>query len=176
MYRIKLIISLLIFAAIHFYSCCKKNPLSPPDIRELTWSVDTLELPDNRQTHLFDVWGSSANNVYVVGIATTNSGLLWRFNGERWYDIRISVSQGGPVIGSIHFEDVFGFSENDVWICGVRYIRNPNPPPDKFRTSLLIHWDGSQWKEITTPDGHMLTAIWGSSPDNIWLNETASRQ
>lgn len=151
-------------------SSCHKNPVGPPfNIRKLTWTIDTLSHPDNWQTLIRDIWGSSANDVYAVGMANTTHGILWHYNGKKWTDIKISITQGGPISGSIDFNDVFGFNKYDVWICGVHYIKNPNPPPNSYYKKLLVHMDGQKWEDVATPDGYSIHSIWGNSPDNVWF-------
>jgi len=47
-----------------------KHSTSPPVVkngREYTWTIDTLAYPRRFQTSMRDIWGSSANDVYVVG-------------------------------------------------------------------------------------------------------------
>jgi hypothetical protein len=33
----------------------------------------------------------------------------------------------------------------------------------------VIYYDGSQWKEINTPEGLLLESIWGASSNNVWF-------
>ena len=163
---------LFIFIAINFYSSCKKNPVeSPFNVRHLTWSIDTLAHPDNWQYFIDSVWGNSADDVYAVGIANTPRGILWRYTMDQWFDLKINGTQGGPIIGAISFDEVFGFAKNDVWVCGDILSRNPDPssPLYYIQKSLLIHWDGVEWKQIKTPEGNILESIWGPSPNNIWI-------
>ena len=170
MKRLILFFAVLSVFTVLFLSACHKNPVEPPfDIRNLTWTIDTLAHPDNWQTGIYAIWGSSSNDVYAVGIANTTRGILWRYTLEQWFDIKISITQGGPISGSIDFNDVYGFDKNDVWICGDRGVDNPNPPPDFYHKKLLIHWDGRKWEDVVTPDGFALHSIWGNSPENVWF-------
>lgn len=147
------------FVLFLIHNGCNKSPVEPSqNLRQLTWSIDTLRHPDNWQLSILDVWGGSADDVYAVGDANTPRGILWRYKFDRWNEIEISSVDGGPVSGNIDFYDVFGFNKNDVWVCG-----------EKQDESLLIHWDGVNWQEINTPDGHILTSIWGSTPNDVWF-------
>ena len=163
--------AVLSITAVWFFPGCRKNnPVEPPfNIRQLNWSIDTLAHPDNWQLLLFDIRGSSANDVYAVGNANTTRGILWHYNGRQWTDIKISVTQGGPIRGPISFREIFCFGKNDVWVCGDRHISNPNPPPDFWHTNLLIHWDGIKWEDVVIPFGYDLHSIWGLTPDNVWF-------
>ena len=152
---------------------CKKNPVSP-EPRNLSWSVDTLSHPDNWQVSISDIWASSTKDVYAAGVANTTRGILWHYDGNRWRDIKISITQGGPIAGSIGFNDIYGFGSSDIFLAGDRFVRNSNPPPDYSHESLVVHYDGTEWHEIPSPPGNTLTSVWGSSPDNIWFGGIAS--
>lgn len=151
--------------------CCKKNITGPSgkDPRQLKWSADTLSYPGNYQTLLNDIWGSAPDDVYAVGHSSTTEGVMWHFDGKMWSNVKISGSQGGPISGAITFSDIFGFSSKDIWAVGDRSHRNPNPPPNSIFTSLLIHNDSNLWEDIPTPDGSIVTAVWGRSSDDLWI-------
>ena len=167
-----LILSLIV-TALFVLACKKDSPVAPlPDNPgALTWTVDTLAHPDNWQSFISDIWGSSARDVYAVGQANTTHGIMWHFNGSRWYDIEISITQGGPIEGAIDFDDVFGFGRSDIWAAGDKLVSNPSPPPGNLHKPVLIHYDGTTWREIPVPftkDGG-LTAIGGLAPDDFWI-------
>ena len=164
-------IIILFTTVVHFYPGCNKNPVGPPfNIRKLTWSIDTLAHPDNWQSRIFSIWGSSADDVYAAGTANTTRGILWRYTLDQWFDTKVNATEGGPIIGSIFFEDVFGFGKNDVWVCGQILFTNPDTSSQSFiHKSQLIHWDGFEWKQVETPAGNTLQSIWGKSPNDIWI-------
>jgi len=171
MKRIVVFFLMIVLVASLFHICCerdfstfplKKNP------RELSWSIDTLAYPGSSQTWMYDIWGNSANDVYVVGHNSLNRGQMWHFNGKSWTDVKLSTTQGGNISGPIDLSSIYGFGPDDIWAVGEHIRTNPDPPPNFLDSSLLIHFDGSKWHEIETPEGRMLTVIWGSSPNNIW--------
>ena len=169
--KIRMLFVVMSIAAVALFwhsTGCKKNPVAP-EPRNLSWSVDTLAHPDNWQALFYDIWASSAKDVYVAGSANTTRGILWRYDGNRWRDIKISITEGGPIAGTINFRDIYGFGPNDVWVVGDRMERNPNAPPNFLRHSLIVHYDGSEWREIPAPPGNEINVIWGASPDNIWF-------
>lgn len=96
---------------------------------------------------------------------------MWHFNGSRWYDIEISLTQGGPTEGAIGLDDVFGFSKSEVFVAGDKVRVNPSPPPNFLRSRLLLQYDGSKWREVPVPfdEGGGLTAIGGLAPDDFWI-------
>jgi len=150
---------------------CDKSPTGPEpakDPRTYTWTIDTLAYPGSFQTMMRDIWGSSPNDVYVVGHNDQNRGLMWHFDGKRWTDVRLSTTQGGTVAGPIDLSAIYGFSANDIWAVGEHISSNPTPPPNFLDSSLIIHFDGVQWRESKLPSGRGINDIWGSSPNSIW--------
>jgi len=164
-------VALIMIVAALTCSGCKKDPVSPSskDPRTLKWTVDTLAYPGSFQTLLSDIWGSSAKDVYAVGSSSNNRGLMWHFDGKSWTDVKLGVTQGGTIVGAIDLRDIYGFGANDIWVVGDHIRNNPNPPPNFLDSSLLIHFDGGQWREISTPIGRTLTAVWGRSSNALWM-------
>ena len=151
---------------------CSKNSVTPlpTNPREYTWSADTLDFPGSFQTLMWDIWGSDSNNLFVVGHNDGGGGKMFRFDGKSWTDVKLHVFQGGNIPGSIDLLAIYGFSANDIWAVGKRLYDNPNPPPNFLDSSLVIHFNGSQWREERVGRGRNLTAIWGSSPSDIWTS------
>ncbi len=73
-------VTFLVVALLVVYNGCKDKsvePTPPPkDLRKLTWKIDTLAYPGNFQTNMFSIWGSSAQDVYVVGHSSDGPGSL----------------------------------------------------------------------------------------------------
>jgi hypothetical protein len=157
----------LLFSA---FSSCKDSPVEPPrkDPRTYTWTIDTLAYPGSAQTMMQDIWGSSPENVFVVGHNDQNHGLMWRFDGRKWTDVKLSTLQGGSISGAMDLYAIFGFNASSIFAIGERIYDNPNPPPHFLDSSLVIHYDGNQWREHRVV-GRFLQAIWGSSPADVWV-------
>jgi hypothetical protein len=95
---------------------------------------------------LWEVWSSSAEDVWLVGTDDVQSGLIYRGDGM---DFAPMEFEGKPLRG------VWGSSPEDVWIL----------PYD----SAPQHWDG----EAFTPDAEYeeergMLGTWGSAPDDVW--------
>lgn len=149
-------------------SCRNESPPGPPpqpplpkDPRTYTWTVDTLWHPESFQTAMMRIWGSSPNNVYLVGHNDVGKRKMYRFNGQQWSVVPITQNEGGPILRPSPF-DVFGFSASDIYAVGTRYWENPNPPPFAIDSSLIIHFNGVQWTEIPT-NARGLWCIGGNS-------------
>lgn len=149
---------------------CSPKLVDPPinNPREYTFTIDTLAYPGSFQTTMYDVWASSPTSVWIVGHNDQNRGLMWHFNGTQWTDIKLSTSQGGNIEGSIDLNEVFGFSSLNVFAVGRRIYSNATPPPNFLDSSLIIHFDGQQWREQPIQRGKGLWSISGASPQDIW--------
>jgi len=51
---------------------------------------------------------------------------------------------------------------------GERIYINPAPPPNFLDSSLIIHFDGVQWREIMIMRDRYLSSIWGANSQDIW--------
>lgn len=156
---------------------CKKDPVAPPspkNLREYSWSVDTLRYPESFQTIMFDIWGTASNNLFVVGHNDRGFGKMYSFDGKKWKDAKLSISQGGTLARSPDLAAIYGFASNNIWAVGDYTHSNPNPPPNYFLSSAIIHFDGRSWSEVdlsrlgVQPQLASLETLWGSSPNDIW--------
>jgi hypothetical protein len=149
---------------------CTRGPTEAEfkDPRTYTWTIDTLAYPGSFQTAMRDIWGSSPTDVYVVGHNDQNRGLMWHFDGRSWTDVRLSTTQGGTIQGPIDLSAIHGFSASKIFAVGQRIYSNPNRPPNFLDSSLVIHFDGREWREQRVQNGRYLRTIGGSSPSLLW--------
>tara|TARA_R110000868_G_C10953318_1_gene767983 strand:+ start:130 stop:1161 length:1032 start_codon:yes stop_codon:yes gene_type:complete len=124
----------------------KEKPLEPGP-RNYTWEVDTLYSPPGG--YVYDIWGSSPNDVWAVLGTGTNT--LWHFDGESWEPWSERV---GPALYSI-----YGFANNDVWMGG--------------NDGKIYHFDGESWKlsvQIEINEARLIDtySIWGE-PSNLYV-------
>jgi hypothetical protein len=109
------------------------------------------------------VWGSSAQDVYVVGnghsIAGVGNPLLIRhYDGTAWTDLSGTVDPShamGPL------NAVWGSDATHVWAVG----ENGN----------VIFWNGTLWAPLLSGAGssESLRAVWGSGPRDVWVAGSA---
>ncbi len=171
--KIKLIILLLLTIFTFLIFSCKlfrdeEDFQNYDNLREIThWTVDTLELPGVEDMYLRTFWGSSADDLYVVGHSSEGLiGAVWHYDGNEWTPIPLHYIQGGEIDGWIRVEDIWGFGEDDVYIVGVDWTQD-----DDFGvvdSSFVVHYDGTNWKEIKV-DNYGMTSIGGTGPNDIWL-------
>lgn len=157
-----------VILCVFFQFGCKENPVEPiKNPRTYTWTIDTLAYPGSFQTNMREIWGSSPENVYVVGHNDQNRGLMWHFDGKQWTDVKLSTTQGGTISGAIDLYSIFGFNASNIFAIGERIYDNPTPPPNFLDSSLIIQYDGRQWREHRVTGAYLLS-IWGINPTSMW--------
>ena len=116
--------------------------------------------------HLYEVWGSSAGDVYAVGYGNNGSAtapLLYHYNGTAWSGSGLPVPNGWS---SGYMFGVWGSSPNNIYVVGSGYAAGPFLP-------LLYHFNGISWTAFS-PDlpagwrSGYLYGIWGSSASDIY--------
>jgi hypothetical protein len=152
---------------------CKPESVGPsssliPGRRDYVWSIDTLAYPSSIQTLMRSIWGSSSNDVYAVGHNASNNGMMYHYDGIKWSPVTLSSVLGGPIHAGIDLMAIHGLSGNDIWAVGANTRHNPNPPPNYFDSSLIIHFDGTGWKQIYAGGNYGLNCIWVVSSTEVW--------
>lgn len=153
---------------------CRDKVIVPPDNtnkpgkRDYVWTVDTLAYPGSYQTLMRDIWASSAKDVYVVGHNDQNRGQMYHYDGQRWSAVHLAATDGGTIVGPFDLSAVYGFASNDVYAVGEKIYTNPNPPPNFLDSSLIIHFDGSNWTDLKIQRRELLICVAGYLPNKIW--------
>ncbi len=159
-------------------SCKKDSPPEPPGTkpgkRDYMWTVDTISYPGSFQTTMRDIWGSAPNNVYIVGHNDQpGPGTMFRYDGTRWRTTGFHAAEGGRIAGPVSLSAIYGTGPSDIYAVGQRFQTNPNPPPNFLDSSLIIHFDGSQWSEVQLPRrGRQLVGITATSSLTLWAGGT----
>ena len=89
-----------------------------------------------------DVWGSDANNVWVIG---GNSQIL-KWNGSAWSE------QSSGAASSLFA--IWGSDANNVWAVG--------------QSGTIVKWNGSTWNEQNSGTTDYLFGVGGSDANNVW--------
>ena len=168
--KISLLVSvaLVIFLGLE----CKKKPVEPNENdklgrRDYTWTIDTLSYPGSYQTTMRDMYAVDAKNIYVVGHNDQNRGHMYHYDGNIWKPVGLHISEGGQISGAINLFAIYGFGANNIWAVGSISFSNPTPPPIWYDSSLIIHFDGSQWSEVSITRRKLLPSI-GGTKQNLW--------
>jgi hypothetical protein len=93
---------------------------------------------------LIDVWGSSSNDVYVIGHGDASGSLLLQYDGASWSRI----------------ENTPGTGMNNLWGFG------PGELVFTDGADALLY-DGEAWTVMDTGLDMYLRDVWGTGPDNI---------
>jgi hypothetical protein len=98
-----------------------------------------------------------AQNGITAGVPLQQ--LLYHYKNGRWSSTPISVSGGGYVT----LESVTMRSPSDGWIVGAQSnIRPGNTASDYQQQTILLHYDGSHWSQVSAPDtGTPVNAVTG---------------
>lgn len=96
------------------------------------------------------IWGRSATEVYAAGDA------LHIFDGKEWEDIAIP---SGPT-RRLRASGIWASDRNNIYVVGQAcYL---------CREGMVLHYDGTTFREQPLPQVDVLLAIWGSDPSNIF--------
>ena len=116
--------------------------LDAPEAGGPAW---TFQTPDARGRDLSDVWGSGANDVYVVGI----QGAAYHSadNGATWQPVVIASAD--------QFSGVWGTGASNVYAVSGQ------------SNGIIYRYDGSTWGMVTTVTAPVFD-IWGSSATDVY--------
>jgi hypothetical protein len=115
--------------------------------------------------YLFDVAGPTPEDVWAVGVYTTDrftqAARILHWDGARWQQV------ASPNLPSTEYnlQGVTALSATDAWAVGTR--------TENGRTLTLIeHWDGSAWTVIPGPNTarpeSTLRRVAATAPDDVW--------
>ena len=147
------------------------NPSSVNFVIEDSGEVEWSEISVGLEINLINVWGSSANDVYIV--STGEDGNILHYDGTSWEYVGLNVNL--PAIRGI-----WGSSANNVYVVGRAFIEDTNPDPKiwngVFRQEGIYHYDGTSWKEEDMLDfRYPLDEVWGSSANDVYVTATQDK-
>ncbi len=99
----------------------------------------------------YGIWGSSANDVWVVGgtfTPGTAPAAIFHFDGLSW------SSDPGGMLASQPLFKVWGTTSIDVWAVGYG--------------GEIFHYDGTSWSPATSGISDRLVSVWGRSADDVF--------
>lgn len=105
------------------------------------WTSVTLPTIQRANVHaFFKVWGSAANDVYVVG----QRGVVLHWNGSAWSELLVGASDD--------LVSVWGTSANNVVAVGGR------------GNGIISVWNGAQWRTQSLSPLPGLNGVWMRTP------------
>jgi hypothetical protein len=132
------------------------------------WSRQSVPKPAGTDTELTAVKAFSASDAWAVG-QTASAGstfrktLAMRYNGTTW----ATIPTASPGTRTNFVTAVDGVSADDMWLAG--YSLNL-PYGNRFRQSLIQHWNGSAWTQVPSPNNGstFLYDITAVSANDVW--------
>ncbi len=133
------------------------------------WSVVSSSNVGTADNELISVTALSTNNVWAVGYYTNVSNglrqnLTLHWDGQQWNTVTSPNALGYDLLFGVS-----AVSTNDVWAVGLACTG------DCFNGSqvhsLTMHWNGTQWSLVQSPDANWETYIWdvsAVSTNDVW--------
>ncbi len=109
------------------------------------WSIASTPNTGNGQDVLNGAGASSSTDAWAVGYFTAGiekRTLIEHWNGTQW---SVLPSPNSNLDLNV-LRAVAAISSSDAWAVG--YSENNN---QDFRTTLILHWDGTSWKQVSSP-------------------------
>lgn len=125
----------------------------------------------NNSNILIGVEAVSPNDAWSVGYAYGPGSPSQRSLIEHWDGMQWSVMPS-PVLTTVNLlRSIAATSSNDVWAVGYRIEANGSAG---YMQTLTMHWDGSQWNEVPSPNvgpdlrNNELGDVEAIAPDDVW--------
>lgn len=155
---------------------------------------DAAPLYGLTQVGLTAVWGSAADDVWVVG----SDGAILHFDGEAIEPVASTTTRSLHAIAGTGPDDIWAAGDEGTTLHwdGIRFefVDRFEPAtllgvnaiaPDNVwtvgvipteRLGIVRHYDGETWTSARVPGSASLWEVWSSSPEDIWLVGTDSLQ
>lgn len=155
--ELKRVLIVFIVIVLPFSLTCNENPIEAkdgtityePGSRNYDWKLYPLNenAPLNSYTK---IWGSSINNIWIIGSAGDFDRTILRFDGEK-------INNYGHL--SINPRSVYGISSNEVWFAGtdIDFWKYDGNNIQEFSSHPLNGYSNS-----------FLGDIWGTKRDNVY--------
>ncbi|HEY6922608.1 MAG TPA: hypothetical protein VI653_04000 [Steroidobacteraceae bacterium] len=152
--------TVMICAGLLAQQGCAGHDVTAPEPR-LSWSRVTSGTGHN----LWDLWGSSATDVWAVG----DFGTILHYQGTRWESALDSVSYffrgvwgSGPRDGASGYgRAMWGASSSRIWAVERTGTSAPG-------MGAIWQYDGARWT-VAARDTVNLSGIWASSGSDAWV-------
>ena len=174
-------IIIVLFVFININSC---NGVTEPEIqpgrRDYVWTRDTLRADKLGFQFLSGIWGSSPNDVWVVGDAATYVNKVWHFDGVKWKNYLLDQFATPIQIHGISSSEIWMVTTiSDIWkYNGVKWSKDTTIVPNGYKrilfediygykynlyavgiaekadgdyTGIIVHYNGTRWRILNTP-------------------------
>jgi photosystem II stability/assembly factor-like uncharacterized protein len=176
--RISLLLAFLALGVLA--ACSDTDPFLP--LSALPQAAYHWMNPASNGNTLTDVWGPSANNLFATG----SSGIVMRYDGEKWRLTRTPVTENLNAIWGTDATDAFAVGQEGtiLFFNGTSWTKQTSPTDqtlnDVWGTSAtdvyavgqqreVVHFNGAEWDTMAVADGiEILYSVWGSSSQDIY--------
>ena len=173
----KFVFPALVFVLTSAYFSCSNPTgpgEDQPGRRDYTWTVDTIQIFSN---DILSIWGSGPKDIWGVGPGGALNTTIWHYDGKQWKTDGISrnispecifgfakndvwiAGQNGKIwhydgynwtqnyqhtingFTGLTFYDLYGSSNHDFYAVGTVWFDN------ETRRGIILHYDGSNWKQ-----------------------------
>ncbi len=127
-----------------------------------SWTLSTIDHPtgccDGKL--LSGVSAIPGGALYAVGYVDPAGPLIEHRRGQTWF------KQASPRLSGGSLSGVASFALDDAWAVGSY--------PDRYQRTLALHWNGTRWTHVATPNPagdaatSLFSAVGGAGPDDIW--------
>ena len=129
------------------YSGGTSDPVFKSSDGGLTWTQSfegILGLVDP----LRGIWGTSATNVFVVGLTAVQAvaSSIWQYDGSAWTRMDSGTAEG--------LYGVWGSTSDNFFAVG--------------NNGTILHYNGSGWTTMSSDTGELLYDVWGSSATDVF--------
>ena len=135
---------------------------TPSPVCDVSWRAFNVGGGANQ---LNDVDALSSDELWAVGSSWDGPNhytAAFRWNGSQW--TQVPPPTGDPGSKILYGVDVL--SANNVWAVGL------NLPPGGQNRTLVMHWDGGQWRFVPSPNvgafNNTLLKVKATSPNEAW--------
>jgi len=129
-----------------------------------SWSFITTPTPASGYSHLTASTILSSSDAWAVGYtAGGTETLTLHWGGSAWSIV--PSPNPSSFQGQTNLLGVSSISTDDVWAVGLY------SPPSGAAQTLAIHWDGSSWNQVPSPDitgGSSFNAVSALAADDMW--------
>ncbi len=175
-------LSVLLIALFTILISCNNNSTEPElqqGRRDYVWTRDTLRADQFGFQSLTSIWGSSPNDVWIVGDAATYVNKIWHYDGTKWKNYLLDQYAEPISVHGISSSEIWMVTtESDVWkYDGIKWSKFTTIVPDGYKrilfediygyrnnlyavgiaekqdgdyTGVIVHYNGSKWEVLNT--------------------------
>lgn len=170
-YLSKFLLIFFAFIVIIFTTGCETTEppeRKPESVREYTWEIDTLNIPDAYQNLMRSVWASGPNDIYICGHNSGSqiyegNGNMWHYDGNEWrvVDIRNSAGWNGNLI------TVHGSSADNIWAVGYNGRFDIELQRD-IQYPFILQLENGKAKRHIVDTKHAVYGVFVESETSVW--------